>query len=70
MTEFNPAPGDPGAAITVVRRDGQPVEGQIQFPHPYGPSWVWVSLWDGKQPVAVQFCKHDRTVGYEGGRRG
>lgn len=67
--EFEPKPGRPGAAVTVFRPgDGSEVTGQVQFAHPRGPSWVWVSLWDGQQPVAVQFAEGDRRYGYQGGR--
>lgn len=65
---FHAAPGRPGAKVTVARSDGSEVTGQVQYPHPAGRSWAWVSLWNGRAPVAVQFALGDRTYGYEGGR--
>lgn len=66
--EFEPDPGHVGAEITVAPLDGSEVTGQVQYPHPQGPLWRWVSFSDRLAPVPVQFAKGNRRYGYEGGR--
>ena len=65
---FSPAPGAPGSRVlvTVVDEDGLAppvtVEGCVMFPAPRG--YVWVSLWDGKTPIAVRLNRDKSSAEY------
>lgn len=73
--EFTPKPGEPGWSVSVtvhVFEYGKNVyatyplfeetrPGCVMFPAP-GPGNVWVSLWDGQQPVRVRL-DGDKTTG-------